>query len=77
MGSYKPLKEKEKNLFYKGFPPFPFGIFPTHHSVDQNRSDRYLGRRKNKLVRGETIPGPAATTGRIVANVARHAPDGQ
>lgn len=54
MGSYKPLKEKEKNLFYKGFPPFPFGIFPTHHSVDKNRSDRYLGRRKNKLVRGET-----------------------
>ncbi|WP_323882207.1 hypothetical protein, partial [Aeromonas caviae] len=63
--------------FTRGSPHSPLGFFL--HTIRSIKTDpiAIFVDEKTSWSEEKHIPGPAATTGRIVANVARHAPDGQ
>lgn len=45
-------KKKQEPQSSEVCSPSLFGIFPTQHSIDPGRSDRYLSRRRNELGNG-------------------------
>ncbi|WP_323922129.1 hypothetical protein, partial [Aeromonas caviae] len=70
-------KKKKKFYFIRVYTHFPLGFFL--HTIRSIKTDpiAILIDEKTSWSEEQPVPGPAATTGRIVTNVARHAPDGQ